>query len=1126
MSRFCTSDLYIPSQSLMYNFLPNFSITNRGFYMRTISLLALALIFSAANAKPGYFRSADLHDNTLVFTAEGDLWLSDINSKQANRLTTHSAEEKESAFSPDGEFIAFSANYEGATEVYVIPKNGGVAKRVSYENSRVKVQGWTPDGQVLYSSNSRMGIPGSWLLVSVDPDTLKTVEIPLADAIEGAVDDQGKFIYFVRFGLQVSTDNVRSYRGGAQGKLWRYELGSDDEATPLAASHEGSIREPMINGDNLYFISDASGTDNIWSMNLTNNELDQITDFEGYEVRSAKLSGNQIVFQHAADIKTIELSSGSIQTHEINLISDFPNLRSHWENKPLKFMNDANLSPKGDKAVITARGMVAVAGVDELRLVEVDTGKDNRSRAAVLSKDGQWIYAISDRSGENEIWRFAANGSDDAKQLTKDGSVYRWNLYLSPDGEKIAHDDNEGRLYVLNLKTGKNKEILSDNWGLAAFGHVTWSSDSGYLAITRNHLDDLRSRIMLYGVDSGKSLLLTSDKYESYSPAFSHDGNWLYFLSDRNFVASPGHPWGDRNTGSNFDRRTEVYAYALNDDAEFPFQAPSELAQDKKSKKDDGKAKKDKDKDKDEDASKMIQVHWDGLKSRLWKVPVESGNYGQLSVNDKFLFLSDRVNEPNQKPMIKSLKLEHKAKPKKFTDNITGFELSQDGKKLFLGKDKGGEPQLFIVPAGETFPKDPKGTQVMTQSWQLLIDPQLEWQQMFRDTWLMHRDQFFDKNMRGVDWKQIKAKYQPLLDRLTDRYELNDVFAQMVGELNALHSQVRGGDVPNDPDSPKAATLGALLEQVKEGVMISQIYQHDFELPHLGSPLAKPGVKAANGDVIIAVNGQSTPTLSALNQQLRNQVGKQVLLELSRGDSSHKIIVVPVSTRDDYRLRYQHWVDSRKTMVKSVDDGIGYFHLQAMGANDFANFTREFYHHYDKSALIIDVRRNRGGNVDSLMLEKLLRQNWVFWQTRRGTQWENMQQTFTGHLVVLADQFTYSDGETFTAGIKAMDIGTVVGKQTAGAGVWLSGRNRVVDRGISRVAEYPVYDLDGNWVVEGHGVKPDVEVDNLPHSTFNGSDAQLQAAIELLQQKLKDQPIKPKSAEDFPAVNIPAKDVN
>ncbi len=1085
-------------------------------------VLTTALFSFDVAAKAGYYRAPAIHNDTLVFTAEGDLWLAEIKSGQlkssvAQRLTTHPAEEIDASISPDGQWIAFTADYEGATEVYVIPRTGGVAKRLSYENATVAVQGWTVKGEVIYSSNSRQGPPGSWGLVTIDPNTLESQQLPLTDAIEGVVDAQGDYVYFVRFGLQVSTDNVRAYRGGAQGKLWRYQLGSNEEATQLAIDHPGSIREPMIADGQLYFISDASGTDNIWSMPASGGQAQQVTAFEHWEVRSAQLHANQIVFQHGPDIKLLNTADGQIQTLQLNLVSDLPNLREHWDNNPLKLLTSANMAPNTEQVVLTARGRVAIAGNKQLRLVEVNTGTESRTRAAILSDDGKWVYAINDSSGEHEIWRYAADGSDNAKQITDDGEVFRWGLYPSPDGQWLAHDDKAGRLFLLNLNTGKNRKIIDDNMGLNSYRDVVWSPDSAYLAITRNHVDDLRSRIQLYGIDKGKTEVLTSDKYESYSPAFSVDGDWLYFLSDRNFIPSPGSPWGDRNTGNQFDRRTEVYAYALNEQALFPFQAVTELS----TKKTDKSA----DQDKPAEQAKKTDVQWSGLKDRLWQVPVPAGNYFKMLINEQFIFLADVASGPDTKPEIKSLKLAFEATLKPFTNEVEDFQLSQDGQNMLVRKAGADNANMFIVPAVEAFPAEAKDAQLVTQTWQLLLKPQQEWQQIFYDTWLMHRDSLFDANMRGLDWEQVREKYHVLLDRVTDRYELNDVLAQMTGELNSLHSQVRGGDVPTDTESPKAATLGAHLVQAESGVLIQTIYQHDPELPAMASPLALASVDARDGDVIVKVNGVATATVADVGRQLRNQAGKQVLLELKRGKNTHQTLVQPVSSRDDVRLRYQHWVSGKKTAVEQNHNDIGYLHLYAMGSGDFADFTREFYALYEKPALIIDVRRNRGGNVDSLILEKLLRRNWMYWQAPRGQANANMQQSFGGHLVVLADQFTYSDGETFTAGVKAMGLGTVIGKQTAGAGVWLSGRNRVSDNGIARVAEYPVFDVNGNWVVEGRGVSPDIEVNNLPHATFMGEDAQLDAALKYLQQKLVDEPIKPFKAKEFPAVDQPAMDV-
>lgn len=372
--------------------------------------------------------------------------------------------------------------------------------------------------------------------------------------------------------------------------------------------------------------------------------------------------------------------------------------------------------------------------------------------------------------------------------------------------------------------------------------------------------------------------------------------------------------------------------------------------------------------------------------------------------------------------------------------------------------------------------------------------------------------------MRGLDWQATKAKYQPLLARLTDRNELNDIFMQMMGELDSLHSQVRGGDLPKDPDAAKGASLGARLQQTSDGVKIAHIYRNDPELPSQASPLSRIEVDAKEGDVLLAINGTPVGNVADVTRLLRNQQDKQVLLELKRGSQSHKTVVMPVSTLVDGQLRYLDWVNHNAEVVTKASQGkMGYLHLYAMGGGDIESFAREFYTNYDKDGLIIDVRRNRGGNIDSWIIEKLLRRAWAFWQPTHGTPNTNMQQTFRGHLVVLTDELTYSDGETFSAGIKALGIAPLIGKQTAGAGVWLSGRNSLTDKGMARVAEYPQYAMDGRWVLEGHGVTPDIEVDNLPFATFNGHDAQLETAISYLKDELIKQPIPALKAQPMPA---------
>jgi tricorn protease len=409
--------------------------------------------------------------------------------------------------------------------------------------------------------------------------------------------------------------------------------------------------------------------------------------------------------------------------------------------------------------------------------------------------------------------------------------------------------------------------------------------------------------------------------------------------------------------------------------------------------------------------------------------------------------------------------------------------------------------------------------QVRVGDWALPILPEREWRQMFADAWRMHRDALFDPAMRGLDWTATRAKYAPLLDRLGDRADLDDLLGQMMGELGVLHSQARGAETRKDAEAAVAASLGASFERVAGGARIARIWRGDSELPGERAPLLQPGVDLREGDLILAINGRPMEDADDIAELLENQAGQQVLLDYRRGNAApERVVATPVAMDKDATLRYSDWVQGTRHKVEQTGAGrIGYLHLRAMTPSDIADFAREFYANVDRDALIVDVRRNRGGNIDSWVIEKLMRRAWMFWQPPGRKPYWNMQQTFRGHLVVLADQLTYSDGETFSAGIKALGLAPVIGQRTAGAGVWLSDGNRLSDNGMIRAAETPQFAPDGRWLVEGHGVSPDIAVDNLPHATWRGEDAQLSAALGYLERKLREQPIPQPQGQPIPS---------
>ncbi|WP_269533349.1 S41 family peptidase [Chitinimonas sp. BJYL2] len=1096
---------------------------------RTRLALGIASLLAAwpVVTQAAYLRFPALAQDKIVFTAEGDLWSAPLAGGPAQRLTTHAAEESRAAVSPDGKWIAFIANYEGPAEAYVMPVGGGQPQRLTFEHGRVAVLGWTAQGEVLYSAPWRSGPPSMRVISAVKPGSLARRTFPLADANDGVVDSKGEYLYFVRFGAALNTDNARYYRGGAMAQLWRYKLDGPAEAQRIGPQ-DANLKRPMLWNNRLLAVSDADGRDNLWSFALDGSDARQLTRHQDFDVRGASYGQNRVVYQLGADLRVLDLTSNQDRPVNIDLVSDFDQQRARWIDKPLKYLGSTRLSHDGERLVLVARGKVAIAGTGPQRRVEIAQPAGSRIKQAVLSRDGKSVYAICDATGEQEIWRFPADGSAGGKALTSDGSTQRLSLYLSPDGKQLAHTDKHGRLWLLDLASGKN-EVIDDgsDVGNEDYNAVEWSADSRAIAIVRQTSKRLMPQLGLYSLDNKRVSWLTSDKYASGDPAFSPDGKWLYFLSDRQFDATKGGPWGDRNTGASFERRTKIYALALQAGNRFPFQPKDELEAGKNDeKKDEGEAKKpeakadDKDKkpdDKKDAKPKLPAIAWNGLSERLFEVPLAGGDYRNLSVDAKRLYVLDGDRD---KADLKTLAIENTGpKIETFASDVTGYQLSQDGKKLFYRKGKEEGTSLYIVEAGAKAPTDLAKSTVRLGDWNLYLEPRAEWQQMFVDAWRMHRDSLFDRKMRGVDWQAVRKHYAPLAERVTDRAELDDVLAQMIAELGALHSQVIPGDNRRGTEVAAPAGLGADVERIKTGWLISRIYRTEAELPSERGPLQAPGLDVREGDVILSINGRGADEVRDFTDLLRNQAGQQVLLEIKRGDAApRKVVVTPVNARQQMMLRYNDWEQVRKDKVERAGKGqLGYLHLRAMGGSDMASFVREFYAQYERDGLIIDVRRNNGGNIDSWIIEKLLRRVWAFWgPPAKGYPYGNMQQTFRGHLVVLTDEMTYSDGETFAAGIKALKLGPVIGTRTSGAGVWLSDSNVLVDEGIARVAEFPQFGIDGQWLIEGVGVAPDIEVVNPPLATFKGEDKQLDAAIRYLQDKLAKEPIKPMVPEAIP----------
>ncbi len=1123
---------------------------------------------SASSTAPveGFYRQPALQGDRLVFVSEGDLWSASPQGGSAQRLTTHLGSESSPALSPDGRWLAFVGQYDGGVgDVYVMPATGGVPRRMSWDTGPVRVWGITARNEVLYTGATERGEAGTQLHL-VNIDTGERLALPVGQAADGALSDDGRWLYFTRNGLR--GDNARQYRGGAMARLWVMDLNSQAEARPLVA--EGSNdRRPMPyrdaqGRDRIAFLSDRDGTYNLWSVAADGSDLQQLTRHRGWDIRHASISGRQVVYALGADLYRLDLdgvpptadaggasgtsaaaSSDGTKLH-FTLHSDHDQMRRRWIAKPQDFLTNVALSPDGERVVLTSRGRLATQGVGPLRRAELPFPKNltdaGRCRDARFSADSRSIFSVCDFSGETEIWRLPANGTGQPERITAHASAMRQQLLPSPDGRWLAHEDKEGRLFLTDLQAqdpaAATRQIDQDKTG-DGIAQMRWSPDGQVLAYLRNTSNVYRAQLMLYSVAEQRVIQLSSDRYAAAAPAFSPDGQWLYFLSRRSFVVSAnGAPWGDRNMGPQFDRGWKVYALALQPGLRFPFAAPTELqpatGDDKDSQPSvsgEGKAGEkagDKAGSKaDAQASSSAAgkpaaasastgkapkprpaVVLKGLAQRLFEVPLAAGNYDDLRADAKRLYLLEGKT-------LRQLPIgPQEQKAETVSEQVQSFDLSADGRKLMVVKTAapGAAGDILIVDAGAKLPTDLDKSRVLWNDWQIQVDPRAEWRQMFADGWRMQRDYVYDKDLHGVDWPAMRRKYAPLVERVTERSELNEVMAQMVGEISLLHSSVRPGDLRQSSGEPGWAGLGALLVRDPQGWKIQRIYSGDPELPSEAGPLAAPGLDIPVGSVITAINGRDATTLPDPTEGLRGQAGKQVLLALREpGGRSRSVVVTPVDQRREARLRVDDWRYGRARRVDQASQGhIGYVHLRAMGPEDIADFAREFYAQSDRDGLIIDVRHNNGGNIDSFILEKLSRRAWAFWQPRSpegAKPYPNMQQTFRGHVVVLANEETYSDGETFTEGFKRLGLGPVIGTTTSGAGVWLSDGNWLVDKGMMRAAENGQILIDGSFIVEGKGVTPDIRVDNPPRATAQGQDAQLDAALAWLTQRIQEAPV-------------------
>lgn len=1067
-------------------------------------LIAAAAMTQAADSGTLLLRFPAIHGDQLVFSYAGNLYTVSTQGGIARRLTSHDGYEMFARFSPDGRQIAFTGQYDGNTEVFLIPAQGGVPRRLTWtatlDRDEVSdrmgpntiVMGWTPDGQqILFRSRMREfnDFKGQLYLAPVNGGMPEQLPLP-----------RGGFSSFSPDGNRLAYNRIfrefrtwKRYRGGMADDIWIYDRKSKE--TRNLTDHPASDIFPMWSGDKIYFLSDRDENKrmNLYVCTPEGGETRQLTFFNDYDIKFPSLGTDAIVFEKGGAIYRFDLTAGTAAAIPITVAEDFAASRSGLLDVSQSIAN-FEISPDGQRALFGARGdlFTTPAKYGEIRNLTATPGIHERSSS--WSPDGRWIAAISDRSGEDEIWLFSQEGKTAPRQITRNGDVYKYRPHWSPDSRKLLWADKKLRLQYVDIDS---REItLVDSARVFEFNDYAWSPNNKWIVYTRSE-EEMMPRLYLYSVATKTTTPISDGWFDCANPVFSSDDRYLFFVSDRDF-----NPLYSQTEWNHIYRdMSRIYMMTLARDTKSPFEPKSDEVQIGESAPAAAGNKTGKKEEKKENSFAITtsRIDVEGLAQRIIGLPVKPANYSHLtSVADKLYYT--RRGSRDEKPLL----LLYDLKELKETElgQIDGYEISANQKKMLV--KQGPAYAIIDLPTAKIEIKDKLNLDGM----EVNLDRKAEWQQIFTESWRQMRDFFYAPNMHGVDWLTVREKYAALVPFVEHRADLSYLIGEMIGELGAGHTYVGGGDLPK-PRRIKLGLLGARISKDPGSgyFRIDSILKGENWQAKNRSPLTEIGVDAREGDYILAVNGKSTAEMPNLYEALVGKAGKQVQLTLNSAANtanSREVTVVPID--NEAELYYYSWVQSNIARVNKATGGqVGYIHIPDMGLKGLNEFIKYYYPQLQKKALIIDDRGNGGGNVSPMIIERLRREITMFTFARNtvasvdpgGMQW--------GPKICLIDEFSASDGDLFPYRFRQMKLGKLVGKRTWGGVVGIRGSLPFLDGGSLNKPEFSRFGLDGKeWIIEGTGVEPDVRVDNDPALEFSGTDQQLDKAIELILEELKN----------------------
>ena len=1118
-------------------------------FFRVVIVAALFLLPVSVSAQTKLLRFPDVQGDKVVFTYGGDLWVSQVTGGTATRLTAHPGIEVFPKFSPDGKWIAFTGQYDGDEQVYVMPAGGGEPKQLTFYPARGplpqrwgwdnQVYGWSRDGRSIIFRSLR----DSWTLpvahlYSVSVNGGPAEQLPMPEAGSGDLSPDGSQIAYSPQFRDFRPE--KRYGGGQANVLYIFNLKTYDSRRISEGVRPS--RDPMWIGNTVYYDSDRDGHYNLYAYDVPSAKTTQVTFSKTWDVRwPSSDSESRIVYELDGELHVFDTRAKKDNAISIFVPDDGLHKRPSRINVAQN-IEDYSLSPKGERVLFCARGDIFTAPVEHGPTRNLTNSSGAHDKWPRWSPDGSRIAFISDKSGEEEVWVVPQDGSKPAEQITNGGHAMRYAPEWSADGKLIAFSDKDGKIFILTLADRKLTEIVDSSRG--QIRDYAWSPKGNFLAFSMPEANN-NSAVYVWSAADNKLHRITDGFFNAQNPAWDPAGDYLYYLSDREFA--PQISSIEFNYALN--RETNIYAVTLRKSVKPPFppesdevtvakegetpaakpqdkgdpQVPREPVKDVKREPaqaqpgkpeppagDQQAAPTDKPAAPAAKAPATMTIDFDGITGRVARVPVQADNYGGLSAKAGHLlygvgpaFYYGRAPDRQTQLRIFSMK---DRKETTLVDGMFGYALADDGSKIVVRTAQGLVMMDAIARAEQ--PKKPISTTG------LMVDrvPTEEWNQIFNEVWRRYRDWFYVTNMHGFNWEGLREQYRPLLQYVAHRSDLNYIISEMIGELTIQHTYVEGGDILLPP-RPRVALPGARFDLDKEArrYKIGKIFEGQNEEEIYRSPLTEVGVDVKVGDYVLAINGEELKAEDDPYRLLRNRADNPVYLTVNSRptlDGARTVSFRPVT--DESKLIYLDWVVGNRRKVEQLSGGrVGYLHVPDMGADGIREFIKWYYPQLNKEALVIDDRANGGGNVSRMLIERLSRK-WLGVNYSRTSETGNTYPdgVFIGPMVCLLDQNSASDGDIFPYMFREAGLGTLIGKRSWGGVVGISNRGPLIDGGGISVPESGLASKNGEWIIEGYGVDPDIEVEREPKALIEGHDQQLERAVSEVMGKLKGREVK------------------